>query len=97
MVVWVAGFRRVDGEIGADDVWFSGLIQSREEGEGRWWWSTAVDGWVGDRWSPSLVGDAWWSQTVDGGEARRRLVVPVRGGDARWCRERERRVEGSGV
>jgi len=33
-VVWVAVFRHAGGEIGADDGWFSGLIQPREEGEG---------------------------------------------------------------
>lgn len=38
---------------------FSGLIQPREVGEREWRWLEVGDEWVGDRWSPSLAGDAW--------------------------------------
>ena len=43
------------------------LIQPREEGEGEWWWSAAGDEWVGNRWSPSLTGDAWGSTVAPNG------------------------------
>jgi len=66
-LVWVVGFRHVGGKFGAVDVWvFWVTLVVRSE---RWRvvWSMAGDAWVGDRWPPSLAGNAWRTAMTPGG------------------------------